>query len=61
MEKLLKKKDACDLLGVSPKTLTKIIRDDGLPVIKVGHRVRFVQKELLEHLRNVGKVGNDQR
>ncbi len=58
MEKLLKKKEACDLLGVSPKTLTKIIKNDGLPAIKVGHRVRFEKTELLEHLRNDRK-GND--
>ena len=58
MEKLLKRKDACDLLGVSEKTLTKIIKRDGLPIIKVGHRVRFVETELLEHLRN-RKAGNE--
>ena len=53
MEKLLKRKEACDFLGVSEKTLTKIIKRDGAPVIKVGHRQRFVKSELLEHLRAV--------
>jgi predicted DNA-binding transcriptional regulator AlpA len=48
-ELLLREKEACTILGCSPATLWRRVRDGTLPKpVKIGHMSRFVASEIFE-------------
>lgn len=46
MKKLLTRKDASQILGVSLPTIDRMIKDCGLPHLRFGRSVRFPQEPL---------------
>ena len=51
-DRLLPLKEVCELLGVSPSTVRRRIKDDGFPPgIKIGPTRRYPLSEILEWIK----------
>lgn len=42
--------DVAEILGVSPNTIRKLIKDNGLPAIKIGKSYKVTRNKLLIYL-----------
>ncbi len=51
-EKYLTLKEASRFLKISTSTLNRLIRQNGIPSYKIGHRRLFDKDELIEWVRN---------
>jgi excisionase family DNA binding protein len=50
-EKLLRKPEVADRLGVSPRTIETYLKLQKLPCLRIGRTVRFSWRDILEHLK----------
>ena len=51
IESMLTKRDACELLSVSPKTIDRIVRDGDLPAYRVRGQMRYKASDIEEYLK----------
>jgi excisionase family DNA binding protein len=56
MEPLLTAREACGLLRVSPSTLYRLIREEGLPAIKPAQDLRFRPSDIEQWIETRRKV-----
>ena len=47
-EKLLRKADVVEVLGLSPRTIDQLVKDGQLPAIRLGHRTRRFRAQDIE-------------
>lgn len=57
METLLNKKDVSERLGVSHRTITRLIESGELKALKIGAQVRVRQSDLDKFIAAQAKVG----
>lgn len=53
---LITKAEACQLLGVSSRTMTTLCAKDSIPYVKVGGRPKFSRRALDRYIREGGSV-----
>ena len=49
-ENLVKRKVLAERLSLSPSYISKLMKDEGLPYLKIGRAVRFKLSEVVEFL-----------
>jgi excisionase family DNA binding protein len=52
--RLLTTDEVSDLFGISREALWRYVRMDVIPHIRIGHLIRFVEKDLLDWIRDGG-------
>lgn len=55
MDKWMSTKQVCEYLGISRDTVTKWIKDKGMPAHQIGRTWRFDREEIDAWMRNDGK------
>ena len=59
-DEVLKRSQAAKLLGICTETLSKLVRDEGLPCKRVGKEYRFLRSEIVAWLaaRGANELGD---
>lgn len=54
-KEVLMKEDVAEFLGLSPRQVGRLIKDDGLPVVMLRSSVRILKKDLMKWLEEKSK------
>ncbi len=54
MERLLTAREVASLLRMTQNRLYELAKIGGIPCVRVGHRIRFSEAELMEWIRSGG-------
>lgn len=54
MDKLMTKREICELLQISESTLERIVADGDLPALRIRGQLRFLREDLLHYLARCG-------
>jgi len=52
--------DTAEILGVSPRTIRKLVLEGNIVGIKVGRSLRIPKDKLIDYLENKGGICNEQ-
>ena len=56
MEKLMTKQEVCELLRISPTTLSRIVADGSLPAMRIRGRIMYQSSDVAKYLESCREI-----